>query len=198
MKKIQILCFCLSLMAVSAAADSGITFGIKGGLIDSYGQPGLRLSTYNIDQMSLVGGQFHIATLPLVDLIVGADYSWHKQTLAIAGQSLPFKMRDLAVTASVVYPICFGPAKLYAGGGIGSHSISYEYLRPVSISLAANGISIPETSAFFGYHALVGAEAGLSGLPLGVFIEGRINRVNIPGENIKFNSLAGGVYLSLP
>lgn len=198
MKKILVFCFCLSLMTAAAAADSGITFGIKGGIIDNYGQSGLSLSTYNIDQMNLVGGQFHITTLPLVDLIVGADYSWHKQTSTVAGQNLDFKMRDLAVTASVVYPVQLGPAKVYGGGGIGSYSISYEYLRPVSLSLAANGISIPETSAYFGYHALVGAEAGLSGLPVGIFVEGRINSVNIPGENIKFNSLAGGVYLSLP
>lgn len=198
MKRLQIFCICLSLMATAATADSGIIFGIKGGIVDNYGQPGLNLSTYDISQMNLIGGQFHIATLPVVDLIVGADYSWHKQTLSIAGQSLPFKMRDLAITASLVYPIQLGPAKLYGGGGIGSHSISYEYLRPVSLSLAANGVSIPETSAFFGYHALAGAEIGLSGIPLGVFVEGRINRVNIPEENIKFNSFAGGVYLSLP
>ncbi len=198
MKKMVCVLACLMIGAAPAAAISGIEIGVKGGIIDNYSQSNLAVADYNIDRMNLIGGQIYFSRLPMVDLIVGADYSWRNETYTIAGQGFEFTIRDFAVTASLVYPINLPFASPYIGGGIGSHALSYEYLRPVSLSLADNGIEIPETSTFFGYHGIVGAKINLPALPLGFFIEGRLNKVNAPGKDISFNSWAGGIYLALP
>ncbi len=198
MKKTFSLLVCLIFCAGGAGAVSGIEIGVKSGLIDNYNQANLNMADYNINQLNMIGGQLYFSRLPLVDLILSGDYSWRERTYTIAGQPFEFKLRDMAVTASLVYPIKLPVATPYIGGGIGTHSISYEYIRPLSLSLADNGIAIPETSTFFGYHALIGAKIDVSTFPVGFFMEARLSRVNSPGEDISFNTYAGGIYLTLP
>lgn len=187
----------LLVVVVHAAAASGIAIGVKSGIVDNYDQPDLRMAGYNIDQLTMIGGQIHYCGLPVIDLIVSGDYLWRQRTYTIAGQDFEFKIRDFAVTASVVYPVSLPMVTPYIGGGIGSHSLSYEYIRPISLALADNGVVIPETSAYFGYHGMVGAKIEIPAFPVGFFMEGRVYRIDAPGEDIRFNTWAGGVYLSL-
>jgi opacity protein-like surface antigen len=198
MKKTLWVFICLLVGAGSAGAVSGIEIGVKGGIIDNYSQGGLSVSDYDINQLNMIGAQIYFSRLPMVDVILAGDYSWRNKTYTIAGQGFEFKMRDLAVTASVVYPVKLSVATPYVGGGIGTHSLSYEYIRPISLSLADNGIEIPETSTFFGYHGIFGAKINFPAFPLGFFVEGRLSRINAPAGDISFNSYAGGIYLSLP
>lgn len=189
--------FCL-LFGVNAYAISGIEIGVKGGLIDNYNQPDLALGDYDINRLNLLGGQLYVSRLPVVDIIVAADYSWRNEQYDIAGLPFEFKLRDLAITASVVYPLSLSFVSAYAGVGIGSHSISYEYIKPLALSLADNGIAVPETSSYLGYHGLIGAKVSLPALPFGVFVEGRYAKVNTSGDGITFNVWSGGIFFALP
>lgn len=196
-KTVCLLVF-LSVAAGSAGAFSGLEIGIKGGIIDNYSQSGLSVGEYDINRLNLIGGQLYFSGLPVIDMIISGDYSWRKETYSFAGQSFEFKMRDFAVTASIVYPFRVAFVTPYLGGGVGTHSFSYEYIKPVSLSLADNGVAIPETSTFFGYHGIAGAKINLPAFPLGFFVEGRFNGVNAAGDDISFNSYSAGIFLSLP
>lgn len=182
----------------SAGAVTGIEIGIRTGIINNYNQPNLSLATYDMDRLNMLGGQIYFSQLPVIDLILTGEYSWRTRTYEIAGESMEFKLRDFAVTASVVYPFKVPLITPYIGAGIGTYSLSYEYLVPVSLSLDDNGVFIPETSTYFGYHGLVGAKLNLPAFPIGVFLEGRLSRVNAPSDDISFNTWAGGIFLALP
>lgn len=198
MKKFVVFLIGLLLAAAPAGALSGFDIGIKGGIADNFDQPGLSISSYDLGRLNLMGAQVFASTLPLIDLIVAADYTWRTETYSILGEGFEFKLRDLAITASVVYPIKLPLANLYVGVGGGTHSFSYEYVRPVTLSLADNNIFIPEGAIYTGYHGLIGAKTNLRVLPLGIFIEGRWATINTPGENTSFNTWAGGVFIKLP
>jgi len=198
MKKAVCLLVFLLIAAGSANALSGLEIGIKGGIVDNYRQSGLTVGNYDINRLSLIGGEVYFSKLPMIDIILSGEYSWRNETYSFAGQDFEFKMRDFAVTASIVYPLKIAFATPYLGGGIGTHSLSYEYIKPLSLSLADNGVAIPETSTFFGYHGIVGAKINFPAFPLGFFVEGRFNRINAPGEDISFNSYTGGIFLALP
>jgi len=198
MKKILWILVWLLVGTGSAMAVTGIDIGIKGGIINNYDQPNLNIATYDLNRLNLIGGQIYFSKVPMIDVIFAGEYSWRTQTYDIAGQSLEFKLRDFAVTASAVYPVSLPVVKPYIGAGVGSYSLSYEYLRPLTLSLAENGVFIPETSTYFGYHGIIGAKTDIPVFPLGVFIEGRFSRVNAPGDDINFSTWAGGIFLSLP
>jgi len=198
MKKILSILVCLFIASGSAGAISGIEIGLKTGIIDNYSQSQLSLGGNDINRLNMVGGQISFSRLPMIDVIVAGDYSWSNQNYNIAGYDLDFKLRDFAVTASAVYPVNLPVVSPYIGGGIGTHSLSYEYIRPLSLSLADNGVEIPETSTYFGYHGLLGAKVNIPAFPLGLFMEARFNRVNSPGDDISFSSYSGGIFLALP
>jgi len=198
MKKIACILVWLLISVGSVGAVTGIELGIRAGVINNYDQPNLSLATYDFDRLNMLGGQIYFSALPVIDIILAGEYSWRTRTYEIAGESMEFKLRDFAVTASAVYPFKMPVVTPYAGAGIGTYSLSYEYLVPVSLSLADNGVFIPETSTYFGYHGLIGAKLNLPAFPLGVFLEGRWNRVNAPDDDISFNTWAGGVFLELP
>lgn len=189
-----------SLLGLSAAAfgASGFELGVKMGRVMSYSQGTLQVGANDISRQTLVGGQLYITTTPLVDLIASIDYSWNDNQYAFAENDLPFRMRDLATTISAVLPVRLSAFCVYIGGGIGSHSISYAYRRPASLSLAANDINIPEASTYFGYHGLIGVKGAPPHLPVGIFAEGRLNRIDAVGAQIKYTSFSAGLFLPLP
>jgi hypothetical protein len=195
----QIL-FAAALLTVCYAPISAVDevgFAIKGGIIDNYSQKGLDLPVCNVNRLNLIGGQFHISKLPVVELIVGADYSWRGRTYVVDNQKLEFRVRNLAVTASVVYPVRLSAARLYLGCGIGSHSISYEYLRPAALALEDYGIEIPGTSAYFGCHAVAGGRVNIPSIPVGLFVETRLYHIDAPKNDISYSNWSGGIFLPL-
>ncbi|MEE9442862.1 MAG: hypothetical protein V3V99_09375 [candidate division Zixibacteria bacterium] len=182
--------FCLS--------DSGTDFIIKGGFVDDFQHPGLRLPDQNFDRQDLAGGQFYFSQPEIFDLIVGVDLFQQKRDYLLEGHEINLRMRDMAVTASLVIPIEFSSLDLFIGAGCGSHSLAFEYVRPRDLSLTANGVIIPEVSTYFGYHAIAGMKYDLPGLPVGIYAESKFNRVNLPAEDIEYKSFAMGIFLSLP
>jgi len=186
------------LMAGLASADIHIDLGIKGGLTGNYSQPALQLPGNDLSDLNSLGGQFHLSNMPVVDVIIGVDYSWRERSIALAGESFDLEMRDMAVTALVVYPIKLSFGKLYGGAGIGSHSISYSYTRPVSLVLADYNAYIPDGGANLGYTGVIGVQIDMLHIPFGLFIEGRFNRINVPGDDIEYSTAGGGVYIPLP
>jgi len=198
MKKTICILACLLAGTVSAGAITGLEIGLRTGIVDNYSQPNLSIAAYDLDRLNQIGGHVCFSNLPVINLVVGADYSWRKQTYTIASQAFEFKLRDLSVTASAIYPVKLPVVTPYVGVGIGTHSLSYEYLRTVSLALADNGVFIPETSTYFGYHGMIGVKAALPAFPVGVFGEARVTRLNASGDDISFTTWAGGIFLALP
>lgn len=152
----------------------------------------------SLERQGLVGGRFYVSRPRFVDLIVGIDFAGREHGFAIGGDELTLTMRDMAVTASLVYPVHWSAGHVYAGGGVGSHSLSYEYRRPRTLSLVDNGVAIPELSTYFGYHALAGVAIDIPHTPIGFFVEGRHGRINLPDADISYNNWSGGIYIMLP
>jgi hypothetical protein len=199
MKKMLWILAWLLVCVGSAGAVTGIEIGIRTGVLSNFDQPSLNIGTYDLNRLNMFGGQIYISRLPMVDIIVAGEYCWRTRTYEIAGESMEFKLRDFAVTASVVYPFKQLPLVTpYIGAGIGTYSLSYEYLVPLSLSLDDNGVSIPETSTHMGYHGVLGAKLNVPAFPVGVFLEGRLNRISTSGDDVKYTTLAGGVFLALP
>jgi opacity protein-like surface antigen len=195
MKQAIILIVFLAWSPVYGAGDFEV--GVHGGGLFSYEQSGLHLGENRGGNQMLVGSQIYIANTPVFNFIASVDYSWHQESYFFYGQEMPFEMRDMAVTISAVYPLRFGALTAYGGGGIGSHSISYSYRRPATLSLADNGIRIPEASTYFGYHALAGARTTLPHLPVGVFAEGRLTHIDSPDGAIRYATITTGLFLPL-
>jgi len=190
---LSLLFFCGSI-----GAASGVEIGLKGGFIPDYNQPRLNLANTEFNDLNLVGGQFYISKLPVVDMIIDFDYSWNKDAVPVANEDFDLRFRDLTVAASLVYPINLSFLRFYAGGGVGSHTLAFEYVRPEGLSLSANGIEIPETSTYFGYHAIVGLRTDAKAGSLGFFAEVKFDRIDVPGGDIEYKTVTGGIFLSLP
>jgi hypothetical protein len=199
MKKMLWILVWLLVCVGSANALTGIEIGIRTGVLSGYNQPSLNIGTYDLNRLNMVGGQIYFSRLPMVDIIVAGEYCWRTQNYDIAGENLQLKLHNFAVTASVVYPFKQLPIVTpYVGAGVGSYSLSYDYFVPMSLSLSDNGVSIPGTSTYMGYHGVLGAKVNVPAFPVGMFLEGRLNRINTPGDDIKYNTFAGGVFLALP
>lgn len=199
MKKMLWILAWLLVCVGSAGAVTGIEIGIRTGVLSNYNQPSLNIGTYDLNRLNMIGGQIYFSRLPMIDIIVAGEYCWRTQNYDIAGENMEFKLHDFAVTASVVYPFKQLPVVTpYVGAGVGTYSLSYDYFVPTSLSLSDNGVSIPGTSTYMGYHGVLGAKANIPAFPVGLFLEGRLNRINTPGDDIKYNTLAGGVFLALP
>lgn len=197
MQRLYVWILSLLLATGVTCARDGIDLMFKWGQIDNYSQRGLNLPAYDIESLSSAGGQLKISRFPVVDLIIGADYSWCNREYNIDGQILDFRARDMAITASIVYPLELRALELYAGGGIGSHSVSYEYRRPGTLILEDHGIDIPGTSPFFGYHAVIGGLTRVLSDSIGLFAELRLYRIDAPFNDISYNTWTAGISLSL-
>jgi len=198
MRQTALLMMLLLGLSGAAFSASGVELGVKMGQVMSYSQNSLQVGANDISRQTLVGGQLYISSIPVVDLIASVDYSWHDKNFSFAADNLPFRMRDLAVTMSAVLPVQLSSLCFYFGGGVGSHSISYAYNRPVSLSLSANGIMIPEASTYFGYHGIVGVKGMPPHMLVGFFAEGRLTRIDAMGAQIKYTTFSAGLYLPLP
>jgi len=199
MKKMLWILAWLLVCVGSAGAVTGIEIGFRTGVFSNYDQPTLEMGTYSLNRLNMIGGQIYFSKLPMIDVIVAGEYGWRTQKYEFNGETMEFKLRDFAVTASAVYPFKQLPIVTpYIGAGIGTYSFSYDYFVPMSLSLSDNGVSIPGTSTYMGYHGVLGAKVNVPAFPVGVFLEGRMNRINTPGDDIKYNTFAGGIFLALP
>lgn len=197
MKKLLMVVVCLT-FAVPSFALTGVSFGVKGGLVMDYDQPGFVLPDQDTENMTVGGVQVRVSTLPMVDVIVTGEYAWNKETYAFSGQSFDLKRHDWQFSASAVYPFELEFVSPYLGGGLATHSLGFDFTTPTSWSLEDYEISVPEDETKLGYHLVAGFEVKVPTFPLNFNGEFRMNWVDTPHEMTKYNSLTAGLSFSLP
>jgi opacity protein-like surface antigen len=197
MKKVLLILFCV-LFAAPVYALTGISFGVRGGLVAGYDQPGLEIPGYDTDQMTLGGLHVRVSTLPMFDLIVAGEYAWKNEKYSGFGEEFELKRHDLLFAASAVYPIKFSVVSPYLGGGLGTHSLGYDYVEPPGWSLADYGIDVPDNTTKMGYHLMAGADVKVPAFPLFFNAEYRINWISTPDDVTKYHSIIAGLNFSLP
>jgi len=190
MKKIGLFLILLMVLATPGYAILGISVGARGGIASGVDLavedniPGV-----NLDKMSTIGLQFKFGLMPKVDLIFTGDYYWKTVdfTVPTVGTSAEFKVHNLALTASAVYPYKMRFITPYAGAGIATHRLAF----------SGEGIVIPADESQFGYHLIGGLTVSPSFIPLGVNGEVRMNWIQTEGETSDFISYHVGVNLGL-
>jgi opacity protein-like surface antigen len=197
MKKLLLISF-LVFLAMPAFALTGVSFGLRGGLVTNFDQPTFATPGYESSAMPIGGLHVRISTLPMFDLIVTGEYAWKKNSYSWSGEELAISQRDLLFSASVVYPIKLKPISPYAGVGIARHSLGYDYTEPSGWSLSTYGVEVPENTTKTGYHLLGGVDLKVPMFPLSFSAEFRMNWINTPEETTKYNSFVAGLNFSLP
>jgi len=196
MKKLFILMFLLAFAAPSFAL-TGVSFGLKGGLLTSYDQPELAAPSDENDNMALGGLTVKFTSLPMVNVIVSGEYAWKTYSYSVVGESFDLRARDLLFSASAVYPFQLPFATPYLGGGVATHNLGYDVDVPDTWSLGEEPTA-PDTETRMGYHLMAGFDVGLPTLPLKLNAEYRLNWVDMPAETAKVNSFAIGLLFTLP
>ena len=189
--------FCLAFAAPSFAL-TGVSFGVKGGLLTDYDQPSLSTPSEDNSNMALGGLQVRFSSLPIVDLIVSGEYAWRSDSYSILGESVDFKTRDLLFSASAVYPFELPFATPYLGAGLATHNVGFDVDYPATWALADEAESISTTETRMGYHLMTGFEIGVPAFPLKLNAEYRLNWIDMPTETAKVNTFTAGLVFSLP
>jgi opacity protein-like surface antigen len=197
MKKLLLLLICV-LFAAPTFALTGVSFGIKGGLVTNYDQPGFAIPGEETDNMTLAGLQMRVNTLPMLDVILTGEYAWKNDSYQIMGQGFDLNRHDWLFTASAVYPIPFQIVSPYLGAGLGTHSLGYDVTMPSSWTLEDYDIWIPVSETRFGYHLMTGVVFKVPTFPLNFNAEFRLNWVDTPGDVTKYNSFTAGLSFALP
>jgi len=194
----------IMIMFVSPAyALLGVSAGIKFGRATStdYARidlPSEVLATFETpsetvdDQMTLLGAQFKIATLPLIDFIVSAEYSWMKQDILSDG-SLSYKFHDLALSASVVRSLKMGLLSPYGGVGISTRSLSYKLEGTGVGGYDIPDMVVPDDDIYTGYHILAGIDVSPFVFPVSITAQARSNWIKVGGDTSNFITLTAGL-----
>jgi opacity protein-like surface antigen len=191
MKKLLLLVFCL-LLAAPSYAILGISVGARGGIATGVdmaveddpllnaAMPGL-----DLDKMTMIGLQFKFGAIPKIDLVFTGDYYW--KTVSLLGNE--FKIGNLALTASAVYPIpiSFTIISPYAGAGIATHRLAF----------SGEGFVIPADESKFGYHLIGGINFSPPIIPISINGEIRMNWIKTENETSDFMSFTLGLNLGI-
>ncbi len=197
MKRLLLTLF-LVILAMPAFALTGVSIGLRGGLVTNFDQPGFATPGYESNQMPIGGLHVRVSTLPMFDLIVTGEYAWKKNSYSWSGESLEISQRDLLFSASVVYPIKLKPISPYAGVGMATHSLGYDFAVPSGWSLSTYGVEVPGNTTRLGYHLVGGVDLKVPMFPLSFSAEFRMNWINTPDEVTKYDSIVAGLNFSLP
>ncbi|MFH2037094.1 MAG: hypothetical protein ABIJ45_11870 [Candidatus Zixiibacteriota bacterium] len=192
MKKLLIVIACL-LLAAPAYSLTGLSVGFKGGLASNAELGGLTTTgSDNVDELTMAGGQVKFTKLPFVDVIGSVEYGWKTlETASIGGYEGELKFKDLAFTASAVYPVKVKFIKFYGGFGLDMHSFGYDFsVNGVPIS-ASTLDGLPEDETVTGYHLLGGFDISLPAFPMGVTAEVRQNWLNTDATSKYFQMTMG-------
>ena len=197
MKKLLSVIIILTFAAPSFAL-TGISFGIKGGMVTNFEHPGFSVSGEGGESMPLGGLQAKISTIPFVDVIVTGEYAWKNETYNVFGYGFEVNRRDLLFSASAVYPVKFQVVSPYMGGGVATHSLGYDFTEPEGWALSTYDVVVPEDITRFGYHLMGGADIQIPAFPLTLNAEVRMNWIDTPGGAAKYNSFTAGLLFTLP
>ena len=197
MKKLLVVMFLLAFAAPSFAL-TGVSFGVKGGLLTDYDQPSFSAPSEDNVNMALGGLTVKFTSLPMVNVIVSGEYAWKTNSFTSYDETIDLKTHDLLFSASAVYPFQLPFATPYLGGGLATHNIGFDVDYPASWALAdeADAFSVSDTR--MGYHLMAGFDVGLPTLPLKLNAEYRLNWIDMEVETAKINSFSLGLLFSLP
>jgi opacity protein-like surface antigen len=188
-------------ISTSAYALSGLGLGVKAGVLTSYKNPNLKLSTYKMDDLKFYGAFVKFGAQGIT-LEAGVETFWNKKKLDLQGPGLlinkiEVKARDILLTATAKFYFKFPIINPFVGAGIGAHKFTYSYTGDLG-GYSGVEIKIPDDKTYLGYHLVVGAKTAIAVLPFDLFVEGKIGRVNSSGDPTDFTILSGGVIINLP
>lgn len=190
---------CLFLLVSSQAFGvTGMGLGVRAGVVANYDNPDLSFEEawqMDIDQLSMIGGHFRIASLPVFTYEVIAEYNWHKKDYPVRGTTVSVKVRDFMLGLNLKYMLRIPVVTPYIGGGIASHQMTYEF-EPSLGSVIGDAI-IPDDGPRFGVHGLAGVTLGFPTSPIEFFVEGRMGKISGDKESTTYSAVYGGVTLKL-
>ena len=200
MKKIVIFAAILMIAPNAFAGLSGLGFGVHGGLVSGYDNPGLEEGILTEPQfagfeltndMYDIGGHLNIGTFRIIEFDANIDYAWKKQEV-ISGVDLT--LSDFSITAAVRKSITLGVVKPYVGVGGGIHVVAYS----LDVGGQTVGVFLPDNESKTGYLLKVGAELNIPLFPLTPYGEWRYNAIQTSGKSTKYTSIIFGITLDLP
>lgn len=200
MKKLIIIAIVLALTPNAFAGLSGLGFGVHGGIVSGYDNPGLEegiLATPEFAGFELtsdmydIGAHLNIGTFRVIEFDANIDYAWKKQEV-ISGVDLT--LSDISVTASVKKSIKLGVIKPYLGVGGGIHVVAYS----LAFGGQVVGVILPDNESKTGYLFKAGAEFDIPLFPLTPYGEWRYNVIQTSGKSTKYSSIIFGITLDLP
>jgi hypothetical protein len=179
---------------------TGMGLGARAGVVANYDNPDLSFEEarhMDIDQLSMVGGHFRIASLPVFTYEVIAEYNWHSKDYPVLGTNVSAKVRDFMLGLNLKYMLRIPAVTPYIGGGIASHQMTYEFEPSLGSVIGAGPVVIPDDGPRFGVHGLAGVMLGITTSPLEFFVEGRMGKISGDDESTTYSAVYGGVTLKL-
>ncbi|MCJ7498523.1 MAG: porin family protein [candidate division Zixibacteria bacterium] len=196
MKKIVILLGVLMLCASPVYAISGVGFGIRGGFVQNYDNPGLDESSLPVDlkEMPMLGAHVVFGFIPVIDLEGSAEMAWKKKEFLLGDTKADFTVRDLSLNVTAKYKIDLMPViKPYIGAGLGWHWLTY------SSSLDEGPTFVlPVDENRLGYHGVGGVSLKFPAVPFELFAEYRYTHIMTEQEEFgtkgsHYTTLLGGI-----
>ena len=188
------------LMSSQALALTGIGLGVRAGVVANYDNPDLsfdKAKNMDIDKLSMFGGHFRIASLPVFTYEVIAEYNWHSKDYSVLGVTVTADVKDFTLGANIKYMIDIPVINPYIGGGIASHQMTYEFEPSLGSVIGAGPVVIPDDGPRFGVHGLAGVMLDIPTSPLELFIEGRMGKISGDDESTTYSAVYGGITLKL-
>jgi hypothetical protein len=184
------------LLALPAQAITGLGIGLKAGVVSDYENPNLKLEDFEFDNLKYFGG-FVVWHSPYLAFEVGAEYYWDQVELDILGERREVEARDFFVGVTGKYHFAFPVIKPFLGAGIAAHNFTFEYQGPLG-EFEDVTMVVPDDETYLGFHLVVGAKLTAPILPVDIFVEGKIGRVNTDPDDTEFTVFCGGIILNLP
>jgi len=183
----------LFLFAGSSQALTGLGFGIRGGLVQNYDNPTLKVNSVDLNRMQMIGGHIKIGTLRIVDLEVSAEYAWKKKKNAL--DTIPgvdLTLGDLSLNGTVKYNFNFPVVRPFVGLGLGWHKLIYNW------SGSYGSYPVPDDESTWSWQPVGGVGLRFPAVPFEVFLEGRYTSIQTSGKNTNFTTILGGLTFNLP
>lgn len=195
MKKILVLLGLLALCASPVYAITGVGVGVRGGLVQSYDNPGIDESPLGLDlnEMPMLGGHVVIGFIPMLEVEGSAEMAWKKKEFTYEAYTYDFSVRDFSLNVTAKYKFNLLPAlKPYIGAGLGWHWLTY------SISGEGLVMTTPLDENRLGYHGVGGVSLRIPALPFEIFAEYRYTHImtkqeDLDTEGTNFSTLLGGI-----
>ena len=209
MKKYTLLLAMLFIASTANAGLTGLGFGVHGGIVSGYDNPGLELGvvgglsdyfgeTIEIempDDMKNIGGHVIIGTLRVIEFDASIDYSWQKKTLF---ETAELRFSDLSISGSVRKSIPLAILKPYVGAGLGMHIMGYTLEADDQVIPLVDPNTTVEDESVIGFHFKAGVALDFPVFPLTPFVEWKYNSIKTSDESSKYSQVNLGITLDLP